>query len=131
MCSVVLRKHEQPTKTIQIAVVGMAGSCLGVGLGRELGNEASGRGVGLSGEAFDARPCDRGRGRTGLPRGARRSPLRQAEADEGHPALDDEEVGRHLTKPPVVVRPLAEVGVGRPGYPNEECVPLRSCPRDE
>src|SRR2546422_6925917 len=47
MCSVVLWQHEEPTKTIQIAVVRMPGGRLCVRLGRELGNEASGRGHGL------------------------------------------------------------------------------------
>jgi hypothetical protein len=109
----------------------MTGRRLGIGLGRELGNEASGCGDGLSSEAFDACPRNGGSGRPGLPGGARRGPLGQAEPDEGYPALDDQEVGGHLTKPPVVVGPLPQVGVGRPGYPNEESVPLRSRPADE
>jgi len=55
MCSVVLRKHEEPTKTIQIAVVRVRRGGPRIGLGRELGDESSGGGDGLSGEAFDAR----------------------------------------------------------------------------
>ena len=38
MCSVVLWQHEEPTKTIQFAVVRMSRAGLRVRLGRELGN---------------------------------------------------------------------------------------------
>src|ERR1700716_491616 len=43
MCSVVLWQHEEPTKTIQIAVVRVPRGGLRVGLGWELGDETSGR----------------------------------------------------------------------------------------
>src|SRR5438093_10807852 len=66
MCSVVLWQHEEPTKTIQIAVVGVSRRRLRVGLGRELGDEAGRRGYGLASQAFYACPRDRRSGRAGL-----------------------------------------------------------------
>src|SRR5881409_3671551 len=62
MCSVVLWQHEEPTKTIQIAVVGVPRRRLRVGLARELGDKTGRRGNGLAGEAFYACPCDRAGG---------------------------------------------------------------------
>src|SRR5467141_2231642 len=59
MCSVVLWQHEEPTKTIQIAVVRVPRRGLRVGLGRKLGDETSGRSDGLPGEALDACTRDR------------------------------------------------------------------------
>src|SRR5204863_8366542 len=71
MCSVVLWQHEEPTKTIQIAVVRVPSGGLRVGLGRELGDETSGRRQGLACQALDTRPRDRRRRRPGLAGGSR------------------------------------------------------------
>jgi len=131
MCSVVLWQHEEPTKTIQIAVVGVAGRRLGIRLSRELGKKPSGRRQGLAGKAVQAYSCDAGGGRPRLPGGARRGALRQAQPDQGNPSLHDEQVCRHLTEPPVVVRPVGEVGVRRPGHPTKESVPLGGRAVDE
>src|SRR5947207_6696360 len=70
MCSVVLWQHEEPTKTIQIAVVRMPSGGLRVGLGRELGDETSSRRQCLPSQAFDTCPRHRGGGRPGLTGGA-------------------------------------------------------------
>src|SRR6267142_6274775 len=111
MCSVVLWQHEEPTKTIQIAVVGVARGGLRIGLGGELGNQAGGGGHRLSGQALDAGPGDRGGGRAGLSGRSGLGAARETQANSGHPPLDDQKVGRHLTEPPVVVRPLGEVNI--------------------
>ena len=131
MCSVVLWQHEEPTKTIQIAVVRVSGGGLRIGLGRELRNETSARRHGLFGQILYARPRDRGRSRAGLSGGAGLGSGRQAQSDEGYTPLDDQKVSRHLTEPPVVVRAPGEVGVRRPGDPSEEPVPLGGGPRGE
>src|SRR6266849_8861872 len=52
MCSVVLWQHEEPTKTIQIAVVGMPRRGVQVRLGRELRDEPLRRNDRLFGEAL-------------------------------------------------------------------------------
>src|SRR5207248_6370308 len=52
----------------------------------------------------------------------------QAQADDRDPALDDQEVSRHLTEPPVVVRPPGELRIRRPGDPGEEPLPLLGGP---
>src|SRR5436190_22044093 len=124
MCSVVLWQHEEPTKTIQIAVVGMLGRCLQVGLGRELRDEPLGRGDSLLDEAPDARAADVRGSRAGLPGPAGRPTLCQPEPGEGHASLNDKQVGRHLTEPPVVVRPLEQGLVGGLFHPINDPVPL-------
>ena len=90
MCSVVLWQHEEPTKTIQIAVVRVSGGGFPIGLGRELSNETSARRDGLFGQILYARPRDRGRSRAGLSGGAGLGSGRQAQADEGYTPLDDQ-----------------------------------------
>src|ERR1700716_321778 len=60
MCSVVLWQHEEPTKTIQIAVIRMPGGRLHVGLGRELSDETGGGRDGFTDQAFDPGPADGG-----------------------------------------------------------------------
>ena len=124
MSSVVLWQHEEPTKTIQIAVVRVLCPRLRIWLGGELGDKASGSGHGLFREAFQPGPGNAGGGRAGLARGSRSGPLREPEPDERYPALHDEKVGCHLTEPPVVVRARYEVRVGRPGDPSEEPIPF-------
>ena len=119
MCSVVLWQHEEPTKTIQIAVVRVSRGGLRIGLGGELGNETSARRHGLFGQILYARPRDRGSSRARLSGGAGLGSSRQAQANEGYTPLDDQKVSRHLTEPPVVVRPPGEVGLGRLGDPGE------------
>src|SRR6267142_1585924 len=79
MCSVVLWQHEEPTKTIQIAVVRVARGGFCVRLAWELGNEAGGCRHGLSGEARDARAADRGGGWAGLTGRARVGSGRQTQ----------------------------------------------------
>src|SRR5712691_1748957 len=102
---VMVWQHEQPPKTIQIAVIRMPRRAFGVRLARELGEEPRGGRRGLVGQAGDPGPRDCGgrwarlAGRTG-----RGSP-REAEPYERDATLHDEEVGRHLTEPPVVIRP--------------------------
>src|SRR5204863_8942717 len=67
MCSVVLWQHEEPTKTIQIAVVRVARGGLRVGLGGELGNQTGGGRHRFSGQALDVGPRGRRGGRAGRP----------------------------------------------------------------
>ena len=131
MCSVVLWQHEEPTKTIQIAVVGVAGRRFGIRLSRELGKKPSGRSHGFAGQGVQACSGDAGGGRPRLPGRARRGTLCQAQPDEGNPSLHDKEVCRHLTEPPVVVQPLGEVGVRRLGDATEESVTLGGRAIDE
>src|SRR5467141_1429582 len=52
MCSVVLWQHEEPTKTIQIAVVRMPRGRPRVRLGGKLGHEPGSRGDGLPSQAL-------------------------------------------------------------------------------
>src|SRR6266568_5545447 len=66
MCSVVLWQHEEPTKTIQIAVVGMLRRGFQVGLGRELRDEPLRGSERLLDEALDPRAAHVRRGRPGL-----------------------------------------------------------------
>jgi len=124
MCSVVLWQHEEPTKTIQIAVVRMPGSRGRVRLGWKLGNEASGRGDRLLNESLEARARNSGGRRARLASRPRRGAQGEAKPDERHAPLHDQEMCRHLTEPPIVVRPGDKVGVGCPGDPNEEAIPL-------
>src|SRR5437870_8062834 len=108
---VVVWQHEQPAKTIQIAVIGMPRRTFGVRLGRELGEEPRGGRRGLVGQGGDAGPRDCGGRRARLAGRTGGGSLRKAEPYERDAALDDEEVGRHLTEPPVVIRPPGEVAV--------------------
>src|SRR6185503_11400624 len=83
---------------------------------------------GFSGEALYPGPRDPGYGRARLPGGPGLGACRQAQSDGRHAAFDDQEVSCHLTKPPVVVRALGEVGVRRAGDPGEEAVALPGGP---
>src|SRR5438552_18814306 len=95
---VVVWQHEQPAKTIQIAVIGMPRRAFGVRLGRELGEEPRGGRRGLVGQGSDAGPraCGGRRARLAGPTG--RSSPRTAAPYESDATLPDEEVGRHLTE---------------------------------
>src|SRR5713101_6549754 len=103
MCSVVFWQHEEPTKTIQIAVVGMPRRGFQVRLGRELCDEPFRRSDHFLHKALDPRAAHVRGGRSGLAGPARRAALGQSESRESNPSLDDEKVGRHLTEPPVVI----------------------------
>src|SRR5438046_6999045 len=103
MSLVVIRQHEEPAETIQIAVVRVARGPRHVRLGGELGDQPACRGGGLLGEAGDPGPGHRGGPRAGLAGRTGKGALREAQSDQEPAALDDQEVGRHLTEPPVVV----------------------------
>src|SRR3989442_13225548 len=75
MCSIVLWQHEQPTKTIQIAVVRMPRRGFQVRLGRELHYEPLRRGDRLFDEALDPLAAHVRGGRPGLPGPARGAAL--------------------------------------------------------
>jgi hypothetical protein len=114
MGGVMVRKGQQPAETVEVAVIRVAGRRAGVGRGGELGLEPAQRACGLLGERGDARPGHARRGRSWLARRPGFLSMRETKGDQSDAALDDQEVDRDLTDPPVLVRPGRKFPVAHP-----------------